>query len=91
MIRHSLARLARMDAAELRWRLKAHGRAAIDRAAAGLVTSTWKRERLAGVLAPLAHLAPVRSALDRRRWPDAHRELARHFTHAPQRFVIVIS
>jgi hypothetical protein len=38
MIRRSLERLTRMDAAEIGWRLKTQGRAAIDRVATGIST-----------------------------------------------------
>ena len=84
MTRRSLVRLARMDAAEVRWRLKAGGRAAIDRAATGFITPRWKREQLLSALAPLPGLMSARAALARHDWHDAHRELSRYFLHAPQ-------
>jgi hypothetical protein len=87
MIRRSLARLARMDAAEVGWRLKARGRAVIDRATTGLLTPGWKRDALLPALAPLPGLRSARAALVRNDWNDAHRELSRYFAHAPQRFV----
>jgi hypothetical protein len=76
-----------MDAAEIGWRLKTHGRAAIDRVKTGLITPAWKRDELMAALAPLPGLAPARAALARGDWHAAHRELSRHLAHAPQRFI----
>src|SRR3979490_482614 len=87
MIRGSLARLARMDAAEIGWRLKTHGRATIDRVKTGLITPAWQRDDLMPALAPTPGLAPVRASLARGDWQAAHRELSRYLAHAPQRFV----
>jgi hypothetical protein len=88
MIRRSFSRIARMDAAEIGWRLRTTGRSTIDRATTALVTPRWRRERLLPALAALPGLEPARAALARRDWNDAHRELSRYFAHAPQRFVI---
>jgi hypothetical protein len=87
MIRRSLSRFARMDAAEVGWRLRAGGRTMLDRASVGLVEPQWKRQQLASALAPLPELQTVRTALAGRDWMGAHRELSRHFVRAPQRFV----
>src|ERR1700694_4809371 len=87
MIRRSLIRLARMDAAEIGWRLKTQGRAMVDRAATGLIKPRWKREHLMSALAPLPDLRAARAALARQEWHTAHRELAKYFARAPQRFV----
>ncbi len=86
MIGRSLARLAQMDAAEIGWRLKTQGRAAIDRVAAGINTPTWKREHLRSALAPLPGLEAARASLARRDWQTAHRELSQYLAHTPQRF-----
>jgi Heparinase II/III-like protein/Heparinase II/III N-terminus len=88
MIRRSLARLARMDAAEIGWRLRTSGRTMIDRARAGIVEPQWRRERLAPALASLPELGEVRGALAQHDWSEAHRALSRHFMRAPQRFVL---
>jgi hypothetical protein len=88
MIPRRLVRLAQMEAAEVGWRLKTRGRAAIDRAAAGLIRPGWKREALLPALAPLPGLRSARAALVRHDWHDAHRELSRYFAHRPQRFVV---
>jgi hypothetical protein len=87
MTRRNLARLARMDAAEIGWRLKTAGRTMIDRAAAGLIRPRWRREQLVSALAPLPGLRSARAALVRHDWDHAHRELSRYFANAPQRFV----
>jgi hypothetical protein len=87
MTRRSVARLARMDAAEIGWRIQTGARAMIDRAATGVIAPRWKREHLVSALAPLPGLQPARAALARRDWNQAHRELSRYFARAPQRFV----
>jgi uncharacterized heparinase superfamily protein len=88
MIGRTLARLARMDAAEIRWRGAAAARTAVNRARTRLVEPKWSRRQLLFALAPTEDLEPVRSALAAHRWDDAQRGLARHFAAAPQRFVI---
>ena len=87
MIRRSVARLARMDAAEIAWRLKTGSRVVIDRAAMAFVRPRWNRAHLASALAPLPGLSSARAALAGHGWHDAHRELSRYFAHAPQQFV----
>src|SRR5438105_4423348 len=88
MMPPSLARLARMDRAEIAWRATAAARTTIDRVRTRFVEPQWNREDLVHALAPLPELAPVRSALAAHTWDDAHRALARHFASAPQRFAI---
>ena len=88
MFRRSLVRLARMDAAEIAWRLKTQGRTMVDRAASALVARRWNRENLEPALAPLPALEPARAALGRHDWNAAHREFSRYFARAPQRFVL---
>ena len=83
-----LARLARMDPAEIAWRIRAHGRIMVDRARASAWQPAWRRERLAGALASWPELDALRSALAARRWNDAQSELTRHFASTPSRFVI---
>jgi hypothetical protein len=86
-----MTRLARMDAAELAWRGATAARAMVDRARARIVPPRWRREDLRQVLARRRDLDNVRAALGAGRWDEAHRELARHFAVAPQRFVISTS
>ena len=88
MIGRRLARLARMNGAEIRWRSRAQARTAFDRIRSSVVTPRWDRETLLSALSPLQELAGVRDALRGRRWDEANRALAEHFTSSPQRFVI---
>ena len=88
MIRRTLSRLARMDAAEISWRGTTAARAVIDRARTCVIEPRWSRTDLLPALAPLGELADVRKALADRRWDDAQRELSRHFAAAPRRFAI---
>jgi hypothetical protein len=83
-----LTKLSRMSAAEIRWRTTAAAQATVDRARLRLAGSGWSRTSLLKALAPSNDLAVAREALKKRRWADAHRELARHFALAPQRFAI---
>ncbi|HXI31408.1 MAG TPA: alginate lyase family protein [Vicinamibacterales bacterium] len=87
-MRSRLSRLARMDRAELAWRAAAAARIAADRLRTRIVAPAWDRGDLRGRLAPLPELSAVRDALADRRWDDAQRGLAAHFTTAPQRFVV---
>ena len=88
MIPPILARLARMDAAELTWRATTVGRTLWDRARTGCASPRWSRTDLLPALAPLAELSEVRAALQRHRWDEAQRALARHIVQAPRRFTI---
>jgi len=88
MMPKPLARLARMDAAEIKWRGAAATRSLVDRARSRMIAPRWRRDTLLPVLAPLEDLAAVRSALSVRRWDIAHIELARHFATAARRFPI---
>src|SRR4051794_21386343 len=88
MIRHTLARLARMDRTELAWRGTAAARAWIDRARTRVAAPRYARTDLLAALAPDRNLDAVRDALEARRWDVAQRELARHFAAAPRRFAI---
>src|SRR5712671_1499238 len=88
MMRHSLARLARMEADEIAWRTAAAARRALDRARFRLMPSRWSRTDLVRVLASTPELAAARAALSARRWDDAQRRLSRHLAASPRRFVI---
>ncbi|MCU1385813.1 MAG: hypothetical protein JWL71_4510, partial [Acidobacteria bacterium] len=88
MIRRTIARLARMDAAEIAWRGTAAARIVVDRVRTRVVTPRWARIDLHRALTGAPELRAVRSALAKQRWDDAQRELARHFATAPQRFAI---
>jgi hypothetical protein len=91
MIRRKLARLTQMNGAEIYWRSRAQAGIAFDRLRSAVVRPRWDRETLLSALAPLPELAGVRDALTRRRWDEANRGLAEHFTSSPQRFVISAS
>src|SRR5205823_853911 len=87
-MRRNLARIVRMERAEIAWRTRAGARAFTDRVRTRIVAPRWKRDDLVRVLAPMPELTSAREALLSRRWTDAHGALARHFISAPQRFVI---
>ena len=92
MIQRLAARLARMDANEITWRGKAAARTLLHQASARLAAPRWNRAHLAAALdVPKdadGDLRAAYAALRRGAWLEAHRALARHFTVAPQRFVI---
>ena len=88
MIPRSLAKLARMDAGEVTWRGTTAARTLFDRTRTRLAAPRWSRTDLLRLLAPLDELTAVRAALKAQRWPDAQRELGRHFARAPRRFAI---
>jgi len=91
MMPRSLARLARMDRAELAWRAGATARTAIDRVRTRWMAPRWSREDLLHALAPAEDLRDVRRALAERAWGRAHRALARRLASSPQRFVVAPS
>jgi hypothetical protein len=91
MIRRTVERLWRMDAAELAWRGAAAARTIFARTHAGLVRPRWIRDDLLDALAAPGEdddLLAVRAALSSGRWDEAHRELSDHFARAPRRFVV---
>ena len=88
MMRRTLAKLARMEAAEIAWRAATTGRTLLDRARTGCAAPRWSRTDLWPALAPHAELSEVRAALQSHRWDEAQRELARHFGRTPRRFAI---
>ena len=88
MMPRSVARLARMDRAEVAWRGKAAARKAIDRVRGRFVEPRWNRDDLLAALESIPELAAARHALAARAWDDAHRALSDHFASAPQRFVV---
>jgi hypothetical protein len=87
-MKHSLARLARMDGAELGWRGRTAGRRAFDRARTSMGSPRWKRRTLSRILASGVELAAAREAASAGDWNDAHAALARHVLHAKARFAI---
>src|SRR5437588_7912925 len=86
--RNRLARLAQMDGSEIAWRARTAARTALDRLRSRAVSTRWRRRDLVRALSPLPDLSDARAALAAGRWADAHRSLSRHFSTAPQRFVI---
>ena len=88
MTLHRLAKIARMDAAEIVSRSRAGARIAVDRARAAIVTPAWRRERLLRTLSGDRMLSDVRAAAGADRWMDAHFGLAHVLASDPQRFVI---
>ncbi len=84
----TLARLARMDVDEIAWRARAASRIAWDRLQSTRTPPAWSRTALLDALARDPALDDIRSALDSRRWSDAHRALALHLTSMPQRFAL---
>ena len=77
-----------MDAGEVTWRGTTAARTLFDRTRTRLAAPRWSRTDLLRLLAPLDELTAVRAALKAQRWPDAQRELGRHFARAPRRFAI---
>jgi len=86
MTRTLFARLAAMDAAELKWRGTAAARIALDRAQFAIRRPAWNRRSLASRLDP--SLSACSRLLERGRFDDAHRALSRHVARSTARFVI---
>ena len=63
MMRGRVKRLAQMDAAEIRWRMRTGGRAMMDRVTTGLITPAWKREHLGVRCSRCPSLSAAREAL----------------------------
>jgi hypothetical protein len=80
-----------MDARELCWRLRTGARTTWDRLRARVKPPHWNRRDLVSALAPLPELQRIRAALLAERWSDAHREIARVLSSAPQHFLIAPS
>ena len=91
MMPRSVARLTRMDRAELAWRAGAATRTAIDRVRTRWIEPCWSREDLVRALAATEDLGDVRRALSAHAWDDAHRALARRLASAAQGFAIAPS
>jgi hypothetical protein len=83
-----LAKIARMDAAEIVSRSRAGARIAVDRARAAVMTPVWRRNDLLRTVSGDRTLSDIRAAAARGRWMDAHVGLARLLASEPQRFVI---
>ena len=59
-----LARIARMDLAEIAWRSRSAARVSVDRMRFTIAPPGWNRRQLARLLAPTPALHQVRAALD---------------------------
>jgi hypothetical protein len=90
-MRRVLSRVARMSAAEARWRATCAARTAAQRLRASLNPPQWHRADLARVLADTPELAAARRALRERRWDEAHQALSAAIATRPPRFVIAPS
>jgi hypothetical protein len=88
MIRLPLARLARMDRAEINWRIRTTTRTMYQRVRSSLAAPAWDRRDLLSSLARTPELDTIRTALRDRRWDDAHALLSGRFATRPMRFVI---
>ncbi len=88
MDRHHVTRLARMDLEEIGQRGRALTRNTLHRVLATSRSPRWDRRSLARALAAEPALNPVRAALMRGDWLDAHRRLAGLLSAAPPQFVI---
>lgn len=88
----TLARLRRVDAAELRFRLASELRKTGGRVRAAVIPSQWRRRDLASLLRDPAgdghHLGRARQALQRDDWGSAHRAIVAHVSSRPPRFPI---
>jgi heparinase II/III-like protein len=80
-----------MDRAELWSRASARCHIAWDRARATISPPRWERGQLLGRLSDDPALAPIRRALSRGEWLEAHHRLSRHFAGAPARFPLAPS
>jgi hypothetical protein len=87
-MRRLVRRLARLNAAEARWRAIDFARTGAEASAYALGRARWRRGSLRARLAELPGLSETRAALDRRDWPLAERLLRAHFRSRPCRFVI---
>jgi hypothetical protein len=83
-----LAKLSRMDAAEIVSRARAGARIAVDRARAAVSRPAWRRDRLLRTLSGDRTLSDIRAAAGAGRWMDAHFGLAHLLASDPPRFVI---
>ncbi len=87
----TLARVARMDADEVRWRALTWGRNTVDRAWSAARPPQWHREALASILCDDGFAREARLQAAARDWPKAQRALAGAVLHASPRFVITPS
>jgi hypothetical protein len=83
-----IARLARMDRAEMAWRTATAVRALNDRVRARIREPRWDRRHLLSALSREPLLGPARDALSRGDWDAAHRALAVDIRSRPARFVV---
>ena len=88
-MRPRLARLARMDRAELAWRGRAAARTAAQRIAVALRPPAWHRRALLDVLVDDPSIQKVRAALARDEWQEAHEQFVAHLFRRSSRFLIV--
>jgi hypothetical protein len=77
-----------MDRRELVWRGRAAARTALDRAAHRARRPRWDRSHLLRAVARDAAYAPIREALARGRWLDAHRAIVGAVTGGSRRFPV---
>lgn len=84
----TLARVARMDADEVRWRALTWGRNTLDRAWSAARPPQWRREALASILCDDGFAGEARGHAAARDWPKAHLALAGAVRHASPRFPI---
>jgi hypothetical protein len=89
--RSLLARIGRMNGAELRWRSTTAVRNALQQAAARLRKPEWRRHDLAAALLQTPASAPILAALRQEDWTGAHRLLATACIAHPPLFVIAPS
>jgi hypothetical protein len=88
VIRRTLAKLARMDAGELRWRGATAARTLVDRGRHRMMASRWARKDLLPRLVPSRELSTVAEHLSAQRWDAAHLALVRHFGRGPRRLPV---
>jgi hypothetical protein len=88
MTRRRLARLTRMDRAELWWRAGAGARIAFDRTRTAVRQPRWDRRQLQPLLTQGWELDEIHRALGRQQWAEAHRGLSRHFANSEHGFVL---
>jgi hypothetical protein len=87
-VRTRLARLRRLTPSEAWWRTRTLTQQAADRLAMKVRPPAWRRESLAGVLAPVDGMRTIARLLADGRFEESHHALACHVAQRPVRFLL---
>src|SRR4051812_8617574 len=88
VMRRIAARVARMDRAELQWRLCTASRTTASRISSAIRPPRWIRKNLVDRLADTPEIEPVKTALHDGDVAAAHHALSKHFCQRQSRFVV---